>query len=451
MNPFPLLRCLIPSLGLIFLLGTAPAPTIERVAHTVISTDEPRAIFVEPILAADPGNPRHLVAAAMIFGGRRGSAVYQSTDGGTTWRRAGFGEGRDTVFPGGDPALTFDSGGRVYFATISPWRVFTSTDGGGSFGAPVFVPSTSADREFIAALGPGPDVTSQVVTIAKIPIRVFGSLAEDVLAMSRSTDHGRSFGPPHLALPPPDSQVLHVPSDIVPLPNGELLVGYDTWKLPLPERPHLEGQSWTVRARPTGDWGEPQLAAEYRKIGHPDEWTSSLGQGGGRLALGPAEGSKPGRLYLAFIDYRAGKYRLLVSASPDLGTTWETPVALDPDSPGNHSTPALAVDAHGNLAVAWNDRREDAGNRCFRTRITLSTDGGRSFLPSLAVGAPACPNGERPRAGVFEPLNPGHRFGNGGETLGLVTLEKGRFGLVFPETQGSTMGLSWAAVRLVEP
>lgn len=440
------------TLAIVLLLAASPpAPHLELTAKSAISADAPRDFFVEPVLAVDPRDAQRLVAAAMVFGERSGTAVYRSTTGGASWRRATFGEKNEAVFPGIDPALAFSADGRAYIATITPWRVFASADGGLSFSAPALVPSTSADRDFLAAVGPGPNAASRVFAVAKIPIRVFGSLAEDILAFAQSTDLGASFEAPHLFLPPPESQVLHAPSDLLALPSGELLVAYETFALPLSNPPALIGKLYTFRLRPWGAASEPRPAAEYRKIGHPEEWVSSLGLGGGRLALGPGQGTEPGRLHLAYLDYRNDKYRVFVRSSADLGATWEEPVELETDAPGNHSTPAVAVDGAGNLAVAWNDRRQDLSDRCFRTRLTLSRDGGRSFLPSLAVGEASCPNGDQPRSGEFNPANPRHRFGNGGETLGLVALSVGRFGVVFPEGRAENLGLSWAEVALRVP
>src|SRR6267378_6182240 len=164
----------------------APAVTVNK--------DTAAASQNETAIAVDPNNPNRIVAAANDYVTRTWSCsvsgtpcsalgdgysgTYFSNDGGTTWCCASSDvQHQGTLIPGvtrlsggvydagGDPALAFDSRGRVYYAglgfnrTSPPNTVAvnrgTFSAGSLSWGAPTFInatksPSTLNDKEWIA-------------------------------------------------------------------------------------------------------------------------------------------------------------------------------------------------------------------------------------------------------------------------------------------------------------
>jgi hypothetical protein len=166
----------------------APAVTVNR--------DTAAASQNETAIAVDPNNPNRVVAAANDYVTRTWSCsvsgtpcsalgdgysgTYFSNNGGTTWCCVSSDPAHlGTLIPGvdrlaggiydagGDPALTFDSSGHVYYAglgfnrTSPPNTVAVNKgtfNGGGqlSWGPPTFInqttsPSTLNDKEWIAA------------------------------------------------------------------------------------------------------------------------------------------------------------------------------------------------------------------------------------------------------------------------------------------------------------
>jgi hypothetical protein len=76
---------------------------------------------------------------------------------------------------------------------------------------------------------------------------------------------------------------------------------------------------------------------------------------------------------------------IVLSISTDGGNTWSTPNVVSP-TPANFQgagrdqfMAGVAVDAHGNLAVCYSDRRNDPNNLAIDHFCSLSTDQGQNF------------------------------------------------------------------------
>lgn len=79
---------------------------------------------------------------------------------------------------------------------------------------------------------------------------------------------------------------------------------------------------------------------------------------------------------------------IVMVASRDGGLTWGPKVRVNDDPPGSdQALPAVAVDPSGRVHVAWLDRRDAlVPGTTAAPYWTVSTNGGRSFRPSLKVG-----------------------------------------------------------------
>jgi len=149
------------ALRIVTIVGIVIGTTAPHIQHSVrsatiivrpmgvVSADAPELRYAEPWLAVDPRNPAHAVAVAIVDSGTQ-TLAYASFDGGATWRRGSNTEAGVSRFPGIDPVVVFDGGGMAFLATISPFTIWRSGDGGLTWHGPALVPGGSYDREYLA-------------------------------------------------------------------------------------------------------------------------------------------------------------------------------------------------------------------------------------------------------------------------------------------------------------
>ncbi|WP_329459157.1 sialidase family protein [Streptomyces sp. NBC_01497] len=183
------------------LASAAPASAGSPASRRVTS-DEFTA-HVEPVVAVDPIDPRHLLAACRVFiGSRIGVATYHSDDGGLRWQALGL---LPNLVPDacGNPTVGFDQEGRGYVCAVQAtaasrqgdalvWRFDSARN---RFAQPVTAVSGGdglADHPSMVVAGrqPGAPATLHVVA------RLFGTAA-DGLVITRSDDGGQTFQETH--------------------------------------------------------------------------------------------------------------------------------------------------------------------------------------------------------------------------------------------------------------
>ena len=137
-----------------------------------------------------------MITAAIVLGAGESVAVYASRDSGHTWIRATHGGDRNAQFDGLDPAVAFDREGAAYvLAAGAELAVWKSLDGGFTWGQPSVVPGRGWDRPWIGCVkGSSATAADRVVVAGKMPITVFGAIAQDIIAISASTDRGGNSG-----------------------------------------------------------------------------------------------------------------------------------------------------------------------------------------------------------------------------------------------------------------
>ncbi len=426
-----------------------------RIVRSVqISTDEPLSRHVESVLAVNPRDPQNLIAASMVFGAHSGVGVYSSSNGGQTWTRAIHGERRDPVFPGLDPAVTFDAEGRAYLLTLTEGlAAWKSTNGGKEWGEPTVVPGSPWDRPWIdtdrtaRALMRG-----QVYVASKLPIVVFGHLAQDVIGFSVSRDLGATFSAPRLMLPAPEKELLNVVSALLTLPDGQILLALEVYGPKGLREPVLAGSYTTIVSNDGGRrFSEPRPGPGFHSYGHAREGKSLFGLGGARLAVDDSPSPHRGKLYMAWLDLEAGFYRVKIASSSDGGATWSQPVQVSRDrSTTDQSNPALAVNGEGVVGLSWNDRRGDPTDRCYQLYFAASADGGATFGAEQRVEeAATCPIAAATAEEPVDPVTSEYRFKNGGDTQGLVGLPDGGFHLAWIFGGAGEMQL-WSTVLTVD-
>jgi hypothetical protein len=364
------------------------------------------------------------------------SAVWASHDEGRTWIRARRSGGAED-FPDGDPMATFGPDGAAYFTTLAngftAWR---SSDGGRHWRDPTHVPGGSYDRQWLAVDGTDGPFRGRLYTAGKIWVKVIGSITQDIMALSHSTDGGATFAWPELVLPRPDEEVLHSVTDLLVAPDGALVVPFLShfWNGPRagPGDGRLSGRFAVLRSEDGGrSFSDPHEVAAVAGFGHARPELSNKGLGGGRLVADRSDGPYAGRLYLVWPQAVGDALQIFVAASSDGGRSWHEPVRVnDGGTSSAHSNPAIAVNRDGVVMVTWNDRRDDPTDRCFRLYAAASDDGGVSFGPNRPIGtAPACPGG---------------RWANGGDTQGLVALDGGDFVAAWINNVEDRLDVWWA-------
>jgi len=100
------------------------------------------------------------------------------------------------------------------------------------------------------------------------------------------------------------------------------------------------------------------------------------------LAVDRSSGPARGDVYAVWMTQTSGDGDIVCSKSTDRGLTWQTPVRVNDDPPGNGADQFfswVAVDDSGDICIVFLDRRNDPANLLCDAYLARSTDGGSSF------------------------------------------------------------------------
>jgi hypothetical protein len=336
-------------------------------------SDDQFDAHAEPSVAANPRNPRNLVAASMVYQGtERGLATYVSFDGGRTWQDNGLLPGSKLDYDG-DVTVTFDHAGVGYVSGLVGSRaqglssyVWRTGDGGRHFDPPVTALSGDVDHAGLAA---DPSPGSADLYLAGI---VSLGSPDGGLRFTRSINAGPTFEPARSIDPSggADDRLAVVAAG----PNGVVAVAYYS------EPPN---GTVSVKVSTSVDRGvsfAPPTSLAVVRWGRP---TPGL-----NLKSGPAIAVDPtsGDIYVsvASVDPATGGSEVEVFASHDLGRSWSAPAVAAVSSSATYFQPQLAVDDRGRVGVEAFELR----GRRVRLLIWMSTSKGSSF----GTPRPATPN-----------------------------------------------------------
>lgn len=402
----------------------------ENILVSAASAERP---LVEPQLAVNPKDPKHLLGVAIVsseppHSPQADCASFASFDGGRTWAQHNF-----RIENCGDPWVALREDGTALFAGLAPRgeiKLSRSADGGRTW-APVPVDlGRGHDHETITLdTSGGPRAGSFYVVSGRIQRnkagRGFGSVF-----VARSGDGGKTFAPPANFVASNLNSNSLTPAL---LSDGTLVLPYfdfqnnaDDFKGGgMLERKRL----WVVTSPDGGQTFSPPMFVSEACSG-----------GGGFSSLAADASARPTRDRLYAVCANRERNAVYVHHSAERGEKWSEPVRADAAT-GDvvfRRTPSVAVNKDGVVGVTWYERRREADRECQHLYFTASLDGGKTFLPATRVSsAPSCP--DTPRNG-----GSAKRWPAGGDYSGLAAASDGSFHVLWSDSRNGIYQL-WTA------
>ncbi len=341
---------------------------------------------VEPAIAVDPANDRHLVASwqqdRWSNGGANGIGTAVSTDGGAHWQRS---VPRFSRCDGGayerasDPWLAIGATGTYAIAIAfdsaddrSVVLAASSRDGGATWDTPKLLiddndPDVLNDKESITADDAHAYAVWDRLTGLTQPNKPVGT---GPTLFARNTDGAWE---PHRVIYDPGVDAQTIGNIVAVLPDGALLDVFQVITMASSKSPQVNVA--VIRSTDHGDtWSDPVVIAPVAPVGLAKSMIGVRdGAGLPSIAVDPGTGA----VYVAWQDSRfaAGDHDgIAIARSFDGGLTWAPPVQANgvPDVPA--FTPAVAVADDGTVGVTYYDVREDDPQAAaFRVTAWLAT------------------------------------------------------------------------------
>ncbi len=389
--------------------------------------------LVEPQLVANPKNPKHLLATAMVVDPSTADdsdcAAFVSFDGGRTWAQRNFG------VPGCcDPWVALREDGTALFAGLevprrNEMRLARSADGGRTWTpVPIELGRLHDHETMIVDTTTGPHAGS-IYLVSNGSWRDKSGRSFGSIFVTRSADGGETFSPPvHVV---PSNLNFNVLAPGV-LSDGTLVVPYKDFQSNISDFRSRAGEldrkrTWVVTSADGGRTFSPPLFV-----------SEACGLGFGSLAVDVS--SRPTRDRLYFICNNRELNGVLVHYSENRGEKWSQPVRADAAA-GEvvfRRPPAVAVNGDGVVGVTWHERRSDADRQCQHVYFTASLDGGKTFLPAVRVSsAPSSPDTARNGRVAT-------RWPEGGDYSGLAAAADGTFHALWADSRDGIYRL-WTA------
>jgi hypothetical protein len=339
----------------------------------------------EPSVAAEPGNPRELVAAWLENQSpdHIGITVALSHDGGTSWSRTPLPslltcDGGPYVHAS-DPWVSIGGDGVIYVASLgtkapastgTPHDIMVSVsrDHGTTWGAPQVLesgiaPPTQPDKEAILADPRRPGNAYAVWVDYQVTAGVEPSV--DRVMFARTMDGGRTWSSPS----PIYSGNDEAQANQLLMTAGGVLVDVFVEGSSLPGTPHpppLPIKIRVIRSTDQGQsWSAPIDATQFTYTNAVDPGTGGQLRFFGQDITAAAAGNA---LYVAWFEDHTEFSSILVARSEDAGLHWRAPQVVVREK-AEAFLPTLAVAGDGTVGLLWFDFRH------FKPKSsTLSTD-----------------------------------------------------------------------------
>src|SRR6185295_17858838 len=348
----------------------------------------------ETDIAIDPTDPNHLIGGSNSISSDGAMRVYESFDGGQTWKNTKLPLAPAPVNGfSSDPAVTFDKKGNAYYSFLGIDSQGQKTSlvnlvkpkGSTQWGGLTTVPNVNADKNFMTSdMTNGPN--SGNVYIAWDNNNNDGT---QQVRLATSSDQGKTWNTAKVN----NQGTTVIGSDPKVGPNGEVYVAWANYKdHTININKSTDGgktfsptdttiHSWTA---PTGSGLDVKIPAD------PERGVTTFPS----IDVDRSGGPNNGTVYCSYMDGdNTNGYHVFVQSSKDGGKTWGTPKQVDDptgNAPGRHDhfMPRLAVDqSDGSVNVVWYDTRNDASNKKADVYYSRSTDGGQTFEPNTRVSS----------------------------------------------------------------
>lgn len=373
---------------------TAKQPVITTGPNVLVSRSRSDRFHWEVVTAADPTNPRNLLACSIAGEESRephASVIADlSVDGGQSWQETlKISVDKDAVW---DPTCAYDAGGAAYVGAANG-GIFKSKDSGKTWIRLMDLPRI--DRPFITIDNMKSPYRGRVYLSGKalIPLVDAEDKRVSVAELWRLSDtEAGYFGPARLASAG-SNRILGPPGSGVVLSDGTYitLVGeffLSNQELAIANQCSAPGRLLVLSSKDGGRRFDPPIPLA--------DWCPDQGFGPlPMLATDTSSGPYQDRAYAVWSHMKSKKLIVLMTRSSDRGKTWSTPVVVSgnpsiDDSAADAFMPVVAVNSSGVVGILWYERSEQAGKFGYWPVFTASIDGGDTFLPRVKVSeAPA--------------------------------------------------------------
>jgi hypothetical protein len=427
----------------LFVLSTLTQPAIRLGPEILVSGPLPYP-QVETTVAAHPRDPKTLIGASISLVDRtKGTRVYTSADGGTTWTNAHL---PGQIPDGADPQIAFTPRGTAIYLELptvkneglasSPMHVWRSEDGGRTWEKTAELPG-GWDHPQIA-------VDSTVLEHAgRIYITVIYGKTY-TLGVFRSDDDGRTFTGPVPVIDGGETWNYFNQNPVV-LSDGTLLIPFSSYPQDASFEGEVEAKLRMLASRDGGlTFSQDSPVASQTFPGPGDKATLfSIPS----YAVDASAGPFRDRIYLTWVDFHSGRWGVYATWSADRGRTWREPKRIG--NPGAESfQPMIAVNGEGTVGIVWFDTRAAKDGRAYEAWFTASVDGGETFLPEVKISvepssldAPGnlepIPSAALGSKGIYRIrfLNAQARYVSGGDYIGLAADAKSAFHPFWPDAR----------------
>ena len=381
---------------------TAASPLAGCSTQGQTGTNFPGA-EVEPFVAVDPTNAKHLIGVwqqdRWSNGGANALFTGVSFDGGATWAKSAL---PYTHCTGGafqrasDPWVTFAPDGTAHQIGFgfdnadarAAMLASRSTDGGRSWSAPLSLfedndPDFAIDKESITA---DPAVARNVYAVWD---RLTGETTPGAATntgpawFTRTTDGGHTWENARVIYDP-GANAQTISNQIAVLPGGALVD-----LLVIIHQINQQDSPMEVAVLRSTDkgttWSQPIVIAQMQTVGVYDPKQRSVAIRSGDVVPDVAVDRADGALYVAWEDARFGggvADGIVLSKSADGGMTWSLPVRVNGVPTTQAFTPAVEAEG-GKVGVTYYDLRDDdpadPAHVLAAAWLAISGDGGATF------------------------------------------------------------------------
>jgi BNR repeat-like domain len=345
-----------------------------------------RNASVEPSIASDPRDSRHLVGAwqqgRWSDAGANEIVTGVSTDGGVTWARTtvpfAHCEGGNRSNGGDyeratDPWVTIGPGGGVYESAITfdvstgrqAMEVSRSGDGGARWSSPVALTKDNSfdvilDKDSITADQTRPGhayaVWDRLSGLSDPTNKTF----RGPTYFARTTNGGLSWEAARIIYDP-GSAAQTFGNQIAVLPNGDLV---DTFTL-FPDANGSKADAAVVRSSDQGrTWSKPTIISSLTSVPVTDPKTGAQLRTGD-IVIAAAVDSESGKLFVTWQDARFGHGTvdgIVLSRSEDGGRRWSAPAQVNSVHSAQAFNSTINVNNDGSVGILYSDLRNDTTN-----------------------------------------------------------------------------------------